>query len=265
MKNEIERWIVHLHAEGKSTRTIKDRRIVLTRFQRDLGKPIVQATTMEVAEWLGRDDLSQVTKSVYHSMLKGFYSWTIDCGLREDNPVLHIRAAKRPPRQPRPITMDQFNRLRATEDLGLRAMVLLGALQGFRVHEIARFHGSHLDPEARTIQVKGKGGATYLLPAHPAVLEMARSMPTGYWFPSQRGPHIGGRTVTQRIRLHMIREGVPGTPHCLRHFYGTELVRGGADLRVAQELLRHSSLQTTAIYVATTDERKRAAIDGLAA
>lgn len=49
--------------------------------------------------------------------------------------------------------------------------------------------------------------------------------------------------------------------HCLRHFYGTELVAAGADLRVAQELMRHSMLSTTAIYVGVADTRKRAAIE----
>ncbi|NMO00787.1 tyrosine-type recombinase/integrase [Gordonia sp. TBRC 11910] len=263
--NEIAMWMTHLHAEGKANRTIKDRRIVLTRFATDLGRPIINATTEDIAEWLGRDDLSPVTRSVYHSMLKNFYAWAIATGRRDDNPILPIRPAKRPRRQPRPITIEQFKRLTATTDVQLRAMVLLGSLQGFRVHEIARFHARHLDPEARTIEVTGKGGATYILPVHDAILAIAHRMPKGYWFPSQRAVHIGGRTVTQRLRLHMIAQRVPGTPHCLRHFYGTELVAGGADLRVAQELLRHASLQTTAIYVATTDDRKRAAIDRLAA
>lgn len=121
---------------------------------------------------------------------------------------------------------------------------------GFRVHEIAKFDGRQIDPEARTVEIEGKGGALYILPASDLLLEHAKRMPYGIWFPSQRGRHIGGRTVSQRIRLHMIKCRVPGQPHCLRHFFGTELVEGGADLRVAQELLRHLSLATTAIAVA---------------
>jgi len=98
------------------------------------------------------------------------------------------------------------------------------------------------------------------VPVHPRVLSHARRMPRGWWFPSQRAHHLGGQAVSQRIRLHMIRCRVPGTAHCLRHYFGTELVARGADLRVVQELMRHSQLSTTAVYVATTDERKRAAI-----
>ncbi|TSD95286.1 tyrosine-type recombinase/integrase [Skermania sp. ID1734] len=61
----------------------------------------------------------------------------------------------------------------------------------------------------------------------------------------------------------MLRNKVPGTPHCLRHFYGTHLVECGADLRVVQELMRHQSSQTTSIYTLVSDTRRRTAIDQL--
>ncbi|QOC55902.1 tyrosine integrase [Gordonia phage DirtyBoi] len=264
----IENWITHLYAEGKSNRTVKDRRIVLRRFERDIGTPILAANTGQIAAWLGRDDLAPVTRSVYHSILTAFFRWAIAVGLRDDNPVSPIKAAKRPRRQPRPVTPEQYRRLLdgAAGDHPITAMLLLAGLQGLRVHEIARFHSRHLDIEARTLEVTGKGGTSYVLPASQPILDHARNMPqTGFWFPSQRAKHLGGRTVSERIHLHMIRHRVPGTPHCLRHHFGTQLVSNGADLRVAQELLRHSSLQTTAIYVATSDDRKREAIDRLVA
>lgn len=258
-------WQTLMYAEGKSRRTVKDRGYIIRRVERDLATPALSATTAQLAEWLSRPDLAAHTRSVYHSILRSFYGYVVNEGLRPDNPMDGIRAAKRPRRQPRPITVTQFRRLLDNADTPLKAMLLLGGYAGLRVHEIARFHTRQLDMDARTIDVTGKGGSTYVLPAHDAIIRHARRMPRGYWFPSQRGAHVGGRVVSERIAIHMIQQGVRGRAHSLRHMYGTELVANGADLRVAQELLRHSSLQTTAIYVQTSDTRKRDAIDRLPA
>jgi site-specific recombinase XerD len=175
-----------------------------------------------------------------------------------------IKAAKRPKRAPRPISDRSFLRLLAeSSDTDLTAMLLLAGYQGLRVSEIARMHGNLIDHDARTLRIRGKGGHEYVVPIHRRVLAHARRMPRGWWFPSQRGQHLGGRTISQRIRLHMIACRVAGTPHSLRHYFCTELVERGADLRVVQELARHSQLSTTAIYVAATDTRQRLALEML--
>ncbi|WP_161966897.1 tyrosine-type recombinase/integrase [Mycobacterium marinum] len=225
---------------------------------------MLAADQMQIAEWIGaRSDISSATRAAYHSMLSAFYRWANLVELRPDNPMDRVKAAKRPRRTPRPVSDQAFHRLlEMSPDDEMTAMLLLAGFQGFRVHEIAKMHGAQLGLDTCTILVRGKGDAEYILPAHPAVIDHARRMPArGFWFPSQRARHIGGRTVSQRMRLHMIRCHVAGTPHCLRHYFGTELVERGADLRVVQELMRHSMLSTTAVYVATTDARKRSALE----
>ncbi|WP_204080981.1 tyrosine-type recombinase/integrase [Mycobacterium riyadhense] len=245
-----------------------ERRSTLARLERDIGGPAIDATVDQVCEWVGRnpEQRSAVTVGSDLSKVRAFYRWAVLSGLRADDPTVLIKAPRRPRRQPRPVTDAQFWRLdaAAARDPDMRAMVRLAGLAGLRVHEIARFQARDLDYESRTLTVTGKGGHSYTIPAHTAIIEHARRMPKrGYWFPSQRARHIGGRTVSQRIRLHMIACRVPGTPHCLRHFFGTELVASGSDLRVVQELMRHSQLSTTAIYVGVADQRKREAIDRL--
>ncbi len=264
----VARWITLQFAEGKTRRTALERRQTLCRLERDTGVPAVEATADQVAVWMGRDrdQRSAITIASDLSKLRQFYRWAQLTGLRPDDPTVQIKAPRRPRRQPRPITDDQFWRLEeaAGPNQSLRAMILLAGLAGLRVHEIARFHTRDLDIENANLTVRGKGGHQYTLPANTTILEHARHMPAGgHWFPSQRGQHLGGREVSQRLRLHMIRNHVSGTPHCLRHYFATELLSRGIDVRVVQELMRHSQLSTTAIYVAVADTRKRDAIDTL--
>lgn len=265
---EVARWITVQWAEGKARRTVLERRQTLARLERETGTAAIDITADQVAGWLGRNprERSAITIGSDLSKVRAFYLWTVETGLRSDNPTAHIRAPRRPRRQPRPITDDHFWRLveMSGPEPATRAMVLLAGLAGLRVHEIARFHAHDLDREAQTITVTGKGGHRCTLPAHPAIIEAAHDMPRmGHWFPSQRAKHLGGREISLRLRLHMIRCHVPGTPHCLRHYFGTELVTRGADLRVVQELMRHAMLSTTAIYIGVADTRKRTAIDTL--
>lgn len=259
----LTQWRSAMIASGLARRTITERIRTLSRFESEVRVPALVADHFQLADWISGMDVGPATKSSYHSMLKTFFAWAVITGLRGDNPMLKIKAPKRPRRSPRPISDEAFHRMLDAADGNdsLIAMLLLAGLQGLRVSEIARMHSRCIDPDAKTITVIGKGGHELINPIHRDVLRHARKMPRGYWFPSQRGRHLGGRTVSQKIRLHMIGCRVPGTPHAFRHYFCTELVERGADLRVVQELARHSQLSTTAIYVATNDTRKRAALE----
>src|SRR5258705_5886411 len=89
----------------------------------------------------------------------------------------------------------------------------------------------------------------------------------GWWFPgnSRRpGQHCTSKNVIDVVSDAMRRAGIPdGTCHRLRHWYGSNLVATGTDLRTTQTLMRHSNLSSTAIYVQVVDERRVEAIDRL--
>ncbi len=149
-------------------------------------------------------------------------------------------------------------------------MILIGYYQGFRVSQIARVRGDHIDLESMTVYTLGKGGKERVLPLHPVIAELAKTMPrVGWWFPARDGRDapIKGHSVTYLISTAIRRAGILDptlTPHSLRHSFGTDLVEAGVDIRVVQELMMHSSLETTQIYTRVSEQRKRSGILNLA-
>ncbi len=81
----------------------------------------------------------------------------------------------------------------------------------------------------------------------PLTARNAKQMPL---FLSQRGVQLERTAVWRVVRREAVKQGIPGkvSPHTLRHSFATHLLEGGADLRVVQELLGHTSIGTTEIY-----------------
>lgn len=110
-----------------------------------------------------------------------------------------------------------------------------------------------------TLVITGKGGKTRMVPVLPAARQaMARYLelcpfpliPNGPMFRGVKGGPLNARNIQLLIERLRGALGLPdsATPHALRHSFATHLLGAGADLRVIQELLGHSSLSTTQIY-----------------
>ena len=135
--------------------------------------------------------------------------------------------------------------------LALRNRALLELLYsgGLRSAELVALDLADVDFDREAVHVRGKGGkersvplgeeashhlARYLRDARPALARAA----VDALFLSARGRRLDTSTVRRLLRH----------PHRLRHAFATHLLEGGADLRVIQELLGHSSLSTTQVY-----------------
>ncbi|TKJ31220.1 hypothetical protein A6V29_18540 [Blastococcus sp. CCUG 61487] len=260
-----------MRAAGMSERTVGNRVSLVGFFGRYAGVDACSAEWKDLAAFLGREvapgqRISPGTRQVNYTDLDAWYSWLAAMGYRSENPVDKLHKPRSVKRYPRPITTGQLERVLDTVNrLRTRAMVLLGAYQGLRVHEIAKFRGE--DIESGWLHVVGKGAKPARLPVHPEIAEIALEMPRyGYWFPSYRFPDqpVTAKSVCTVISKLMDRADVAATAHQLRHWYGTEVLRAaGGNLRIAQELLRHDSPATTALYTLVDDDEARAAIMGL--
>jgi integrase/recombinase XerD len=122
--------------------------------------------------------------------------------------------------------------------------------------------GEDVDPVAGTLRVVGKGNVEASLPLHPKIGALAEHYPRkGFWFPGRTDGHVSGPWAGQCIVAAFALAGHSASAHMLRHWYGTHVLRAaGGNLLVAQQLLRHASPATTAIYCLVEDSARTAAV-----
>jgi integrase/recombinase XerD len=250
---------------NRAKRTISSRTSILHSFATRQNVDLIDATVFHLRRDVGRDNIAPSTRATTRATFLAFYTFIQAEGLRTDNPALRLPVVIVPPHRPRPYTQEQIDRLLSTGAYRrTRAMILLACYQGLRASEIAAVHADDFDTIAGTQKVFGKGGRTDYLPIHPTILELIPTMSDDYWFPARAGRagHIKGQSVSDllhdaRERAGIVDKGLTG--HSLRHSFGTELVRRGANIRAVQELMRHSSLSTTQRYTQVLDEDRRTA------
>ena len=137
---------------------------------------------------------------------------------------------------------------------------------GLRVSELCNLKPAGVDSAAHMIRVWGKGDKERVIPLHPRGLDaIAQWRAVWVQLATDESPGVGealflnnrGRKLGPRdVRRILDRRSVnPTHPHALRHTFATHLLDNGADLRVVQELLGHSSLQTTQVYTHVSKER----------
>lgn len=265
----LEAFADYQRAGNRAKRTIKTRASILRGLAKRQNTTLLEATVFHLRRDLGRDGIAASTKASTRGVFLVFYGFLHGEGLRDDNPALRLSVVKVPPHRPRPYTQEQIDLLLSTGAYRrTRAMILLAAYQGLRASEIARVHADDVDLTSGTIKVLGKGGRTDYLPLHPTIRDLAPMMGEEWWFPARRGAegHIRGQSVSDLLTHARKRAGIVDTRltgHSLRHAFGTELVRGGANIRAVQELMRHSSLQTTQRYTEVLDEDRIEALSVL--
>ena len=249
----LDEWVLRQRAGGLSAKTIQERLAVVSR----LSDP-VRLSPVDVDRFLANPAWSKATRATYHGAIRAWCLWLVRTKRREDDPTLIATPPRVPKRRPRPIADEHLAVLLSTRMYRrTRAMILLGAYAGLRVSEIANIRGEDVDLITVSISVIGKGDKRRDIPLHPVLQNLAARMPPrSWWFPTwvgnaryAAGGPVLGNSVSAVISKTMDRAGVPGTPHALRHWFGTALRAEGVDSLVIKELMGHESLATTAIYV----------------
>jgi integrase/recombinase XerD len=276
---DLDRWEAWMRAAGRSPQTIKTRLSGIETLCRHAGVTNVTAITAEhVTAWLG-DCEAPWTRCTYWMTVRCWVTWALAEGIICADPTARLAKPRTPKCVPRPVSDNVITALLANPpNQRVRAYVALAALAGLRVHEIAKLRGEDITPASAGrsqdggedcvnhngwLYVDGKGGTRCAIPLHPELATIAKTMPpVDWWFP-HNGTHVSGEWVSTCIRRALRAVGSNATAHQLRHSFGTAVLRSSHDLRVTQELLRHSSPASTAIYTQVADLDKVDAIRAL--
>jgi len=227
--------------------------------------------------------LSSINRTL--SAVKGFYKYA---SLEFDitNPTLEIASAKIARKLPKALSVEEVTKLiesakREGDPVSLRDFAILELLysSGGRVSEIVGVNTSDIsisktaDGDVTVLKLRGKGSKERLVPlgkfavaaiedyftrTRPALAaKNSKSEPA--LFLNARGRRLSRQSAWQIVLDAAVATGLEGrvSPHVFRHSYATHLLDGGADIRVVQELLGHSSVTTTQIYTLITIDKVR--------
>jgi integrase/recombinase XerD len=257
-------------------------------FLQESRKDFANLTAQDITDfevWLKALGLALSSINRTLSAVKGFYKYT-SLEFEIINPTLEIVSAKIARKLPKALSVDEVTRLiesakREGDPVSLRDFAILELLysSGGRVSEIVGVNSGDIsisktdDGDVTVLKLRGKGSKERLVPlgrfavaaiedyftrTRPAlVAKNSKSEPA--LFLNARGKRLSRQSAWQIVLDAAIATGLEGkvSPHVFRHSYATHLLDGGADIRVVQELLGHSSVTTTQIYTLITIDKVR--------
>jgi integrase/recombinase XerD len=156
-----------------------------------------------------------------------------------------------------------------------KAMLEIMYSSGLRVSELVNLQKNELNIPEKILKVKGKRDKTRLIPVGEIAMEylilylnQVRSKnkfanQSKYLFINASGKPITRQLFFMQVRKYAELAGINKTisPHTLRHSFATHLLENGADLRLVQELLGHTNVETTQIYTHVSQDSVIAAYD----
>ena len=229
--------------------------------------------------WLQQIGYVRTSISRKLSALRTLFKWLKRMGIVEHDPLPPRGGFKLDSRLPRFLSQDEAEKLVSAPDpssekrIRDRALLELVYAAGLRVSEVGSLNLDSINLETRELMVTGKGSKDRVVligqSAKDAIriyLSEVRSAVGGVesedaLFLNRYGNRLSERSIQKIVREYATRAGLGSQvhTHTLRHSFATHMLEGGADLRVVQELLGHSSPATTQIYTHITGKEARQA------
>ncbi len=285
-EEQMEDYILEMDIQSYSENTLKTYTSILHSFynfllneKRIKNEAALLRSFKKYLQHLKRDnEVSQNYLYLVTVVIKKFFAFA------EIEIYQEIKAPKRTKSLPKSLNEQEvYDLIHAKDDLydpeksnpqnisRLRNKLILTLLYstGLRVSELIKLKIKTIDPEERTIRVRGKGEKDRIVIFDDATLSLIneyiekRGVDNEYLFVNQRNNTLTSRYIQYMIKEYAKAAGIKRkvTPHVLRHSFATHLLKNGVDIRAIQQLLGHSNLSTTQIYTSVDMHTLKGAYD----
>jgi site-specific recombinase XerD len=254
-----DQMLMEMELRNLSDRTIKAYLGHMVSYTKKFGKSPAEMGETEIRQYLHYLKKEKCSSwsgiNIGYSALKFFYTKTLHRGWN----VEHIPRPKGETRLPVVLSRTEIKKLfDAADELKHLAILMTTYAGGLRVSETAHLKIADIDSSRMLIRInQGKGKKDrYTLLSEVALKELRcyyrKYRPTTWLFPGRNNDSpIDTGTIQQIMKETKDRAGIlkAATPHTLRHSFATHFLEDGGDLFHLKELLGHSSLKTTLIYI----------------
>lgn len=258
------------------TKTIKAYRIDLTQFFSYVQSAEPEKETIEQYITDLHKKYKQKTIKRKIASIKAFYSYLEEEELVEQNPFRKIKVKfKETIILPRIIPREEIEQLlnyiyasisslsgiQYKHTLRDASVIEVFFATGARVYEISNIRVENINLNSGLIRIMGKGGKErYIQISNTAVLDILRKYyeenepeikKSGYFFINNRGKRYTEQSIRLMLKKYTLKAGIQRkiTPHMFRHSFATYLIEEGVDVSCVQQILGHSSIKTTQIYI----------------
>ncbi|MDO4462937.1 MAG: site-specific tyrosine recombinase XerD [Bacillota bacterium] len=284
MENEINAFMIYLHNIKKTSENTE------MSYRRDLVKvknyleeqgiedvrKITSTNLNSYILYLEKNKFSAATISRNIASLKAFYHYMCKEGMVAEDVAETLHAPKIEKKMPEILSTDEVVRLLeqpsgdTPKEIRDKAMLELLYATGIRVTELITLKLSDVNLQMGYIVCKDSGKERVIPFGNEAKSALIRYLEgtrasmisdadSEYLFANCSGQPMSRQGFWKLIKYYAKKAGIVAdiTPHTLRHSFAAHLVENGADLRSVQEMLGHSDISTTQIYVNMNRNRLR--------
>lgn len=273
----IEMWLMDLHIKKHSVHTISAYQAALHQFAKFLHTQSkdwreCQQKQLEIyfSQRLDVDALNIASIKLELSAIRQFYRFAIQQGLTDQNPTTGYRLKGKPRPLPTITTEEMMAQLleqnppddskKAQLWIRDKAMFELMYSSGLRLSELVGLDVHDVNINEGLVHVLGKGNKERLIPVGKKAIEallvylpqraLWQNQTNALFISEKYGTRLTQRAVQLRLKICAKNAGIDQNlyPHLLRHCFASHLLSASGELRAIQEMLGHSSINTTQIY-----------------